>query len=167
MQEQRRNEREFESDVESSDDGNRSYGDGQSNMLRRNPLLRALMLQRSRDGQQDEEFNLDSAWDSRDPLIRSGFLGEVYPAYSEDEEMAMAIAMSLRELESNGNNHQSEQSLRQQNSNNENHTGSTYNEGNEEEQSALSAATNSDGGQSSRNHDEDDSNIEYAISNNT
>jgi len=166
MQEQRRTEHEFESDVDLSDDSNRSYDDGQSNMLRRNPLLRALMLQRSRDGQEDEEFNLDSAWDNRDPLIRSGFLGEVYPVYSEDEEMAMAIAMSLREVESNGNNHQSERSLRQQNSNNENHTGSSYDEGNGEERSALSASTNSDGGRSSRNQDEDDSNIDNAMSNN-
>jgi len=68
---------------------------------RRNPLLQALMRRRSRDVEEEDNFN--NVWDfpdrNLDPLIRSGFLGDSFPSYSEDEQMAMAIAMSLREEE--------------------------------------------------------------------
>jgi len=44
-----------------------------------------------------------SDWEYSDrnnnPLVRSGFLGEDFPPYSDDDQMAMAIAMSLREEE--------------------------------------------------------------------
>jgi len=83
--------------------------------VRRNPLLRALMLQRSRENEEENSYNMRrTPWDyndpNEDPLVRSGFLGEGFPAYSDDDQMAMAIAMSLREEEERN---RSQRSLRE------------------------------------------------------
>lgn len=90
--------------------------------VRRNPLLRALMQQRSRDTETEEDADTNrhrvpSPWDypdrNLDPLIRSGFLGEGFPSYSDDDQMAMAIAMSLREEEATQERNRTQQRLRE------------------------------------------------------
>jgi len=86
----------------------------------RNPLIRALMQQRgqrsSRGSGEEDRFNNSSPWEypdrNLDPLVRSGFLGEGFPSYSDDDQMAMAIAMSLREEEASQERIRNEQLLR-------------------------------------------------------
>ena len=98
-----------------------SAGENSNNdpTVRRNPLLRAsraLMQQRSRNTETQEGDNFNRAWDypdrNLDPLIRSGFLGEGFPSYSDDDQMAMAIAMSLREEEANQERARTQQRVR-------------------------------------------------------
>jgi len=134
MQDQSRGSRETERNHESSDGRETSDENDRSIALRRNPLLRALMLQRSRETEDEGEI-FDSPYQrDYDPLIRSGFLGEGFPSYSEDDQMEMAIALSLREAEAHGGDHRRNQRLQQERSSDH----SNNNDNNEENEDDAS-----------------------------